>query len=179
MKCTDLFKTHLLLWPVLLSSCAQNEMKTVTSSTYSQPECWIDRDGYLATFLILAEDNKVIVPYAVSSKCWIRGDYANDGEAILHHLNTIRVVDTEGVLQSTLPQLTVSDTLRSDQPMPSSNSKIYYLKARVSRLSDTKLIAYTITNVKEFNYLNIYFDRFLGLSKTEREQLVSASDSQK
>lgn len=155
-------------------SCTQASEKDALVSTeiYGSRICWINQDGSLEAFLVLAQEGRTAVPYLISTKCTVKGDYSSYGEGILHHLNAVRMVDSHGSLQRALPTLIMSDSTISDQPVPYPNSKMYHLKAKVNRLPDKYMVIYTPVSIMEFADMNMSFETFLELSRNERQNLV-------
>lgn len=121
---------------------------------------------------MLAEGDKVAVPYLVSAKCLIDGEYSSYGEATLHHLNTIRLVDSYGRLQQAVRNLTISGNVVSDQPMPSSNSKVYFFKANLIQVPDTHRNVYAPKRIISMTDTGNRFEEFLSFSEKEREELL-------
>ncbi len=151
------------------------EIALVRSEQYGSRACWIDREGAFAAFLVLAREDRVAVPYLVSAKCLVAG-YTSYGEATLHHLNTIRLDDSFDTLQRALPGLAISGNVITDLPTPSSDSRIYYFRARLARAPDRYRTVYAPRNIIELRAMDMSFERFLGLSREEREGLLRQLD---
>lgn len=166
-----------LLAAMLVSSCAKQHesVRVVNSDAYGASACWYDRDGYFVAFLVLAEDSRVVVPYAVSTKCLVNGDYSSYGEAVLHHLNTILLVDSFQTLQSRLPGVIVSDNVRSDQPMPSSESPLFYFKAKLARVHNPYKMVYAPQRIEAMKKTDVTFDKFLSMSLEQRKSFLKAN----
>jgi hypothetical protein len=127
----------------------------------------------LVAFLVLAREGRIAVPYLISVRCLVDGAYSSDGEAVLHHLNTIRILDLKGNLQRSLPEIVLSDTLRSDQPVPSSNSMVYYINAQISQVKDPSKTIYVPDRVVDLQSLGISFEQFLDLPRDQRKNLMT------
>lgn len=158
---------------MLVAACAQGSENNalVSSETYGSRICWFNKDGILEAFLVVAQEGRIAVPYLISAKCTVRENYSSYGEGVLHHLNAIRMIDLHGRLQQALPTLTLSDNTISDQPVPSSNSKIYYFRAKVRKVPDKYMVIYTPVNIVQFTDMEMSFEAFLKLPMTERQNL--------
>lgn len=173
MRCISRFE-FLVLGITLISACAKhNSVTVVASSDYGSDACWIDRHGDLVAFLILAREDNIAVPYLVSIKCLVSGTYSSDGEAVIHHLNTIRILDSEGSLQRALPDVMLSDNIRTDQPVPSSNSKLYYFRAKVRRIQDPSKTIYVPGKTIKLTDAGMSFEQFLDLPREQRISLMN------
>lgn len=156
----------------LACSAKTDTIQLVTSEAYSSDKCWIGPNGEVSAFLVLAEDEGVGVPYLISARCMIKGEYTSQGEAILHHLNTIRLVDSRRMLQRFLPEVAISNNLLTDQPVPSSNSKLYYFTSSIERVPNSTKTVYIPLKIHQLTNMNLSFESFLELSKDERVRLL-------
>lgn len=161
-----------------MASCGGGAERTmmVRPETYRSGACWTDAQGGFAAFMVLAADGRIAVPYLISANCLVDGPYTSNGEAILHHLNAIYLTDTDGRLQASLPRISIVSNLDSDQPAPSSSSRIFYFRARLRRVPNDNKIIYVPETVMELSELNMTFEHFLGLSREQREQLLRERD---
>ncbi|HYG48434.1 MAG TPA: hypothetical protein VD846_10905 [Allosphingosinicella sp.] len=163
-----------VLCAMMTLACSANTdtIQLVTPEAYSSNKCWIDQNGEISAFLVLAEEGNMRVPYLISARCMIEGDYSSQGEAVLHHLNTIRLVDSRGTLQRILPKMLISNNLRTDQPVPSSGSELYYFRAETERMPHSNKNVYVPLKIHQFTKLNMPFEKFLALSKNDRISLL-------
>ena len=166
---------HAIWIAALISGCGQNisEISLVQSEEYGSDKCWYDGNGDFAAFLILARADDFAVPYLVSARCLVEGTYSSYGEAIIHHLNEIRIVDSSDLLQHAFEEDVVLDNIRTDLPMPSSDSRLYSFRARLTTVPDPYRVVYSPSNIIEMTEMNLTFERFLSLSKEERENLLA------
>jgi hypothetical protein len=165
----------LLLCVTLMMSCSvrHDEVRIVRSDEYNSGRCWINGHNEFQSFIAIAQEDDEGVPYAISSNCMVTAGYTSSGEATLHLLNTIRMIDTFGTIQRLIPNLNVSDNVRSDQPMPSSDSKIYFFRAHFTRIPDEHSVIYAPRNVVELTDTGVSFEQFLDMAATDREHLLS------
>lgn len=172
MRCINRFRL-IALGIALVSACAKRDsVALVPPSAYGSAPCWVDERGNLVAFLVLAQEGQVAVPYLISSKCLVDGTYSSDGEAVLHHLNTISLIDLDGSLHRAFPDVTLSDNLRSDQPVPSSDSSLYYFKSQVRRIQDSSKTIYVPGKIVDLSLLKMSFEQFLDLPRDRRISLM-------
>lgn len=145
----------------------------VSREVYHSRTCWFDGRGDFSAFLVFARDGRVAVPYFISTRCVVSAGYSSDAVATIYHLNTIRMTDSYGILQRALPEVIISDNLRTDQSQPSSDSIVYYFRARFIKVGGRYRIIYAPQNIIELTQINIPFERFLRLPMTGRERLAS------
>lgn len=174
MKCVSRSRMALIA-AVLFAACAQETKKNtiVSAEMYKTRACWINHAGNLDAFLVLAEEGGIAVPYLISTKCEVSDNYSSYGEGVLHNLNAVRLVDMNKRLHNMLPQLEISDSTVSDQPKPSSHSKMYFFEARVNRIQDNYMVIYTPTKIHNLTDLNIPFASFLGLTAGKRQNIYA------
>jgi hypothetical protein len=151
---------------------SEDEIALVRPEAYDSRVCWFDQRGDFAAFLVLARDDRMAVPYLVSAACLVTGDYSSQGEATLHVLNTIRLSDSYGSLQRAMPELDIVDNISSDLPLPSSDSKVYYMRARIVVVPNDYRTVYAPRDVFQLSQLNLPFGTFLELSTNDRESLL-------
>lgn len=158
---------------MLLAACMQDskENTVVSSKQYGSSMCWINRDGDLSAFLVLAQEGRIAVPYPISAKCVVNGNYSSYGEGVLHHLNAVRIVDSYGTLQRALPTLKLSNSTISDQPVPYPHSKMYYFRVKIRNVPDKYMTIYEPIHILELIDLKLSFEAFLNLSVAERQSL--------
>jgi hypothetical protein len=173
-SCLNPFKA-LVLAASLLAACAksEDEIALVPPDKYDQSACWFNARGEIVAFLVLAQDGQIGVPYLVSATCMVSGEYSSYGEAVLHKLNTIIMTDSYGSLQRAFPNVKISNNLRTDQPVPSSDDKMYYFRAHFAEVSVPYKTVYAPKDIVELTDVNMTFVHFLGLSKEQREALLS------
>jgi hypothetical protein len=160
----------------VIAACANREegTRTVEADAYVSRPCWFDSGGDFTAFLVLAREGEVAVPWAVSGKCLVEPGRLSLGAATLSQLGRIDLVDNHGVLQRAFPGTSMSTSLITDQPMPSSDSRVYYFRARVTAVRIPSGIAYAPEQILQLGDANMTFERFLGLTAAERERLWRA-----
>jgi hypothetical protein len=144
-------------------------MSEVSPEGYKEKNCWFDKSAKFTAVLALAGERQDAVPYLISARCTVKSKYTSYGESVLHHLNDVRLLDIHGKLRPMFPDTVVSDRIRTDQPLPSPATKLYYLKADVVRVSDDSMLIYAPTKVGILQELDFSFERFLSMSHPERE----------
>lgn len=156
-----------------VSGCvnASDKLAQVSSEDYGASNCWLSDSQTLEAFLVLANEDRAVVPYLVSSKCLVNDNYSSEGEATLHHLNAVRLSDSRGTLRQALKLKMVSDNVSTDQPLPSSSSKVYYISGKVIQKTYLGVSTYTFTSIKNLSDSGISFEKFLGLTSTARQSL--------
>ncbi len=173
-------RSNVVLMVVMtLLGCSKrdDQVRFVRSKEYGSRSCWFDRSGTFSAFLVLAQDGRVVVPYPVSSRCMVDGDYTSNAEALLHHLNAVELLDSYGALKKILPSVIVSNSIKSDQPAPSPNSKVYYFNAQVTEIRYYYKGVYALKFVNSMVDTGISFDRLLEMSADEREKLRTAYEN--
>lgn len=165
----------IVLAAMLVGACKEDGKKIslVRPETYASRACWFDQSGDFVAFLVLAREDRVAVPYLISINCLVSGGYSSNGEATLLHLDAIQMVDSYGSLQRAFPGVVISNNVRTDQPVPSSGSKLYYFRARFARVPDRYATVYAPRDVVELTDMNMHFERFLDLSRQERQRLLA------
>jgi hypothetical protein len=171
LRVGSLFRAALLVSAI--AACAKREegIRTVEPEAYASRPCWFNSGGDFTAFLVLAREGEVAVPYPVSGKCLVEAGHLSLGAATLLQLGKIELVDNHAVLQRAFPGTSMSTSVITDQPMPSSDSKVYYFRARVTAVRIASGIAYAPEQILQLGDANITFERFLGLTAAERERL--------
>lgn len=157
----------------MFSGCAVDSEKLVqvSSEGYGTPQCWLSESQELEAFLVAASEDGVVVPYLISSRCLVSEDYTSQGEATLHHLNAVRVSDSRGTLRRALKVKAVVDNVSTDQPLPSSTSKVYYIRGHVNQQVYTSMTVYNFTDIINLYDSNLSFERFLEFNGEGRQSL--------
>src|SRR3954466_10630109 len=164
-----LSRTSLTLILAAAAGCHNSDnFRIVSAQGYKSPVCWTDSEGDFASLLTFSDNGASVVPYLISAKCLIDGEYSNDGESILLNINTVRVIEPSRAFQHAFPDKALSNPTRSDQPLPSSASKIYYIKARGGYKKDGQRVIFQPAVVVRVRDMGMTFDRFLGLSRGSR-----------
>lgn len=173
-SCLNHFRA-IVLAVSLLAACTKSEDKIalVPSDKYDSRTCWFNPHGEIVAYLVLAQDGGVGVPYLISTNCMVSEGYSSYGEAVLHKLNTFLITNSYGTLQRAFPKVKISDNVRTDQPVPSSDSRIYYLRARLTEVAVPYKVVYAPKHIAELTDMNMTFEHFLGLSKDQRETLLN------
>lgn len=156
------------------AACTKNaEISIVRREAYVSNPCWLDQRGNLVAFLALARSDRSAVPYLISAKCLVSG-YSSYGEAMIEVLNTTRIVDLHGSLQRAFPNIIILNNVSTDLPLPSSDSNLYFFRARFTVVPDAHgMVIYAPDDVLELRRVNLSFEEFLGLSKSQREGLLT------
>lgn len=172
MNYVNPFKAALL--SLVLCACTKREeaMMLVTPEKYASEDCWGDEQGNFSSLMVLAQRGKVATPYVVSAKCFVDEDYSSYGEGVLHHLDAVLLIDTSGQLQQAIPGLSISDNVRSHQPMPASDAKLYYLRAKAARAAVSSRPSYEVGRVEELRDTGMSFEQFLSLPQKDRENML-------
>lgn len=162
-----------ILSSIFAVPCSQShkEIASVAPEEYNSSGCWFDATGELSAFLVLGNEDNVAVPYLISNKCLINGAYSSDGEAIIHHLNAVIILDDKGIMQNAFSQYNIVDATNSDLPTPASNDKVYYFRSIVQRIPSKRVNTYVPVRILELSELDLEFEAFLRLSKEERVKL--------
>ena len=166
--------SFIVLAAALIAACtkAEAEISLVRSDEYVSRACWFDSRGDFVAFLAFGRGGRIAVPDFVSTKCLVSG-HGSDGESIISHLGTIRMIDSYGSLQRVFPHVIISDNVRTDQPLPSSESRLYYVRMRLARVPGTPRAVYAPRNILELTDMNMSFLHFLNLSREQRGRLLS------
>lgn len=165
----------IVLAATLAAACTKKEGITlVRSEEYSSRECWFDQRGDFVAFLVLATEGRLAVPDFISTSCLVNGGYSSHGEATILHLGTIPMTDAYGKLQQAFPAFEVSSNTVTDQPLPSSSSRLYFFKARLRRVpSQSRTTIYAPTEILQLTDMNVSFLQLLDMSVEQREELLS------
>jgi hypothetical protein len=162
----------MLLTVGMLIGCSRvSDVRVVTSEEYSSRACWIDANGYLSAFLAFADDTKYSIPYVMSASCLVGGDYASDGESILLNLGKGKMVEPTSALQQAFPNVVLVDPRLSDQPLPSSSSRVYFIQAGGKEVRDGLRSIFKPTRVVQAEDTGVRFEKFLDLSRAARAEL--------
>jgi hypothetical protein len=159
----------------MIVACTKGDEQIVLvrAETYESRGCWFDREGDFVAFLALARDDRLAVPHFISTKCLVNGDYDSDGEATIRNLGTISMVDSYRSLQRAFPTVIMSDNVRTDLPLPSSDSKLYYFRAELRTLPRSYDTVYAPQNIVELTDMHMSFEHFLNLSREQRQRLLA------
>lgn len=176
MKVQSSFRLTLLAW--IIAGCATHgeEFPTVDPTTYLSESCWFDSDGNFNAFLIIARADYTAVPWVISGKCLIEhndDDEIGLGVATLGQLGRVEVVDELGVLQRAFGTRVNSEVV-DHLPVPSSGSKVYYFRARVTPIPVGSGHVYKPEEIVQLEDTNMVFEPFLRLSPAERKELWRA-----
>lgn len=157
----------------LVFSCTKREasMLSVQPDKYASEECWTDDKGTMQAFLVLAQDKQITVPYLISARCYVEG-YSSYGESVLHQLNAVRVVDSYGSLKKALGSASIHDNIRSDQIIPSSESKVYYIESTIVEEDIGSHRTVSPDKIDVLYSTGIDFAKFLSSSTESRERMV-------
>lgn len=163
-----------LIAAALLTSCGRDERKVavVSLKDYADmPRCWFGDGEDLKAFLVTSDMGSEAVPWFISARCIAKGDLPSYGAATLYLLGNPRVTDPRRLLRSAVPKM-APDNVRTDVPLPSSSSPIYYVVARLAPLPDHPHW-YEIEDVKRVATTGVAFGRFLEMGPTQRTELLS------
>jgi hypothetical protein len=174
LKCVSRFSGIIAAGMLAACMASSGKIKIVSPEAYASRSCWIDRDGDLSSYLVLAQEEGSVTPYLISSNCIAADGYTSDGEGILHNLNAVRMTDAHGQLQRRMSNVTVLGNTGPDLPQPSSPNKVFYLKARSVQIAHPSMTLYAPVNIKKLIDMNVNFERFLELTRKERERLLQA-----
>ena len=152
-------------------------MRTVAPQAYASQLCWFDPGGELTSFLVLAREDSVAVPYLVSGRCLVEPGQRSLGAATLRQLGAVRMADDHGALRRAFPNASMSTSIITDQPLPSSDSRVYYFRARVTQIRIPSGPAYAPEQILQLDDTNMTFERFLRLTAAERVRLWQARPS--
>ena len=178
MGCAPIYRSigALVLGFVLLTSCrdADEGVRDVSFKEYSEPQCWFREDEDLKAFLVVAGEHGdgERVPWFVSSKCIAKEEMPSYGSATLYLLGPPRVVDPRGLLRKYVTPRMGPDNQRTHLPLPSENSPIYYIVARLEPVRDRPHL-FEITAVRRTVPIGVRFVDFLEMGPTERSKFVA------
>jgi hypothetical protein len=143
----------------------------VSPDYYSKAACW-NHKGSFRAFLVLAKNGNYAVPDFVSVNCVVNDKSMDAAEAVIFHLGTILMLDSNGAIQGKFPSLRIGGNVASDQPLPSASSKVYYFEADLDRISHPYKTVYAPRKIKKLIDINTSFREFLMLSPVQREELL-------
>jgi len=170
-------RTSLTLALAAIACCqGDDDFRTVAAKDYGSPACWTDSDGDFVSFLTFSNSGDTIIPYLISAKCLVQGGYSSDGESVLLNINTARVIEPTTSFEQAFPHKKLASPTPSDQPLPSSASKIYYIKARGGYRMDGKRTHFQPSAVVRLRDMGMHFDHFLGLSREGRADFLKAAE---
>ena len=178
MKCGPVCRSvaAALMSLALLTSCEQRkaEVRAVSLKEYGDvPRCWFREGEDLEALLVVADedDGSESVPWLISSKCIAKGDMPSYGSATLYLLGPPYVVDPRGLLRKHVTSKMRADNVRTHLPLPSGDSPVYYIVARLKPVPDRP--HYEITAVKRVAATEVRFLELLEMGPTERSELVA------
>jgi hypothetical protein len=165
-----------LLALALLSSCREGgrSVREVSFKEYSGPGCWFREGEDLKALLVVAGEDSdgERVPWFVSSKCIAREDMPSYGSATLYLLGPPRVVDPRGLLRKHVTPQMGPDNQRTHLPLPSEDSPIYYIVARLEPVRDRPHL-FEIRTIKRVVPTDARFVDLLEMGPAERSRLVA------
>ena len=159
--------------PCMLVACTQDSgmMQIVDSAAYEQADrCWFSYQQFEA-FLVITKNGTEGVPYLISTKC-IAGGYENFGASTLALVNAIKIRHSERLWTSSLGYDSVGDNLRSDLPLPASDDRVFFLRARLSRTDVNGIKAYDVESVSKMSDTGRTFAELLAMGPRERMRLA-------
>jgi hypothetical protein len=174
-KVANLFSA-LIIVAILPPACASRAEidAPAEGSDYGSRACWWNQRGEFEAFLVLARARRIAVPYFVSGRCSGSDSNHSYGQATILRLNTIRMIDRFGRLQSQFPRLQISDNVRTDLPAPSPEDRVFYFKARVVQLPAHYQATYAATEMIEVLDTHVSFSSFLTMPRSERDRLYNS-----
>lgn len=171
LRCVGRFSNIFAIGMVAACMASSEKISIVTPESYASKSCWVDRNGNLSAYLILAQEGDLATPYLVSTNCIVEDNYSSDGEGILHNLNVVRMTDTHRRLQRKMPKVKVIGNTGPHLPHPSSANKVFYINARSMQIPHSSMTLYAPVDIRQLIDTNVNFERFLELSRKEREAL--------
>jgi len=175
MKCRSHF-SHVIPIFMMLSACETRAHRVIVVDdvSYGARECWFDHNGNFSAFLVMAQDGGVVVPYPISSKCIIRVENHTSFGTIFGSLNTIILTDSNEILHRRLPNFTFSSNIITDQPIPSEDSEIYFIRGIVSTKTYPNLnrTTYDISYISELNDMHFSFGEFISFTTRNRRSIM-------
>ena len=178
MSCAPIYRSigAAVLGFALLSSCRQVDegVRDVSLKEYSEQQCWFREGEELEALLVVAGErgDGERVPWFISSKCIAKGDMPSYGSATLYLLGPPRVVDPRGLLRKYVTPRMGPDNQRTHLPLPSENSPIYYIVARLEPVRDRPHL-FEITAVRRTVPTGVRFLDLLEMGPKERSKLVA------
>lgn len=149
----------------------QAGINLVSSDRYDSDNCWFDHDQEFSSFLVISREDDVGIPYFISVNCLVDGEYSSNGEATLLHLKAIRMNDESGVLQRGFPGITIVGNVATDLPTPTSEAPVFYFRGHLRAAGGTPTV-YFPESITRLTDTGIPFERFLGLSREQRDRLA-------
>jgi hypothetical protein len=159
-----------------LATCAGSEdgVRTVSPDAYMSPSCWFDRNGEFSSFLLVARGEGYLVPYPISGRCVVEPGQRGLALATVRQLGKVPLTDNHGALRRAFPGPSISSSLVTDQEVQLSNGRLYFFRARVTRIRVRNGIAYAPEEIFQLDDANMAFEHFLDLTAPERERLWHA-----
>ena len=163
-----------------LAACtgSEEQVRTVTQEDYVARPCWFDAQGDFVAFLLYHAGDGRGMAYPISGKCRVEPGQRSFALATARQIGLVDLVDRRGVLQRFFPDVGLADSTVTDQEIPASITKIYFVRARVAPVPMPGGPVYTAERVLRLDDLNITIERFMELSATERDAVWRAHLSQ-
>lgn len=169
MKCANLSK--ILVVSLAVFGCTGSGMVGVSRHKYSEDLCWFGRNSRTEAFLVFGGGPDRYVPYLISSKCYVIDKGQSIGVSTVTHLGEVAILDRNGVLQKMYPNMKIVSGISSDEPTPSSDSKVYYIQISGGTyyLNGRRVVVPGDIIVRD---IAVTFGAFLGLSRDRRIALL-------
>jgi hypothetical protein len=161
----------------LLTSCEQDSggVREVSLEQYGEmPRCWFREGEDLKALLVVAgEGSEERVPWFISSKCIAKDDMPSYGSATLYLLGPPYIVDPRGLLRKHVTPKMGRDNVRTHLPLPSEDSPVYFIVARLKSAPDYPKPVYEVAGVKRVTPTSVRFLQLLEMGPSERSDLVA------
>jgi hypothetical protein len=168
-----------VLFALALVACSGSEerVRTVTREEYVSPTCWFDAQGDFVAFLFYHAGNGRAMAAPISGKCMEEPGRRGLGLTTARQIGIVDLVDRRGVLQRFFPGVVLADSTITDQEIPASTTKVYFVRARVAPVPMPGGPVYTAERILRLDDLNLTIEQFMELTAAERESLWRAHHS--
>ncbi|WP_395612472.1 hypothetical protein [Allosphingosinicella sp.] len=107
----------------------------------------------------------------ISGKCREEPGPRSLGLATARQIGIVHLVDRRAVLQRFFPGVVLADSTITDQEIPASTTKVYFVRARVARVPMPGGPVYTAERILRLNDLNMTVEQFMEMTAGQREEL--------
>jgi hypothetical protein len=167
----------LLALALVARTGGEEAVRTVTQAGYISPSCWFDAQGEFTAFLLYHAGEGRGIAYPISGKCMLDPSQGSMVLATARQIGLVDLIDRHGVLQPFFPDVVLAESTTTDQDIPASISRVYYIRARVTPVRMPGGSVYAPERILQLEVLDITARQFMELTRAERERLWRAHRS--
>lgn len=167
------------LLALALAACigSEEQVRTVTQEDYLARPCWFDAQGDFVAFVFYHSGEGRAMAVPIAGKCRVEPEQSSLALATARQIGLVDLIDRQGVLQRFFPGVVLAESTITDQEIPASITKVYFIRARVAPVPMPGGPVYTAERILRLDDLDITVEHFMKLTAAERDELWRAHHS--